>query len=292
MLRRSLRLQEAGYYTEQGTPTVCYKEVICRVFQRRKGCVDSIDHHESIDNPQHTSNFQKWTTRYSRYSATRPIKFIKWLFPLLWSAYQLIHFAMLCMQLNEVQQELQIYKQQMIIFAPDTIPNFASESQGARVLHHLSSDTYWPQKDIGIVWDKIFYWWYSPKAQRRVIQGHSPLQPGNCWTFSGEQGHLFISLSHRVSITKVTLGHIAKSQSIHGHIASAPREFSVYGLRTEDEEGTFLGKLVYDQDGAAFQTFDLPNPEQGAFRHVMLRINNNWGNVDYTCLYSFRVHGN
>lgn len=94
----------------------------------------------------------------------------------------------------------------------------------------------------------------------------------------------------------MTLGHIAKSQSPHGNIESAPREFSVYvsetfsvmirdmscvlvtvivhnktdqlqlislalallqGMTTTAEEGTHLGRLVYDRDGAAFQTFDL-----------------------------------
>lgn len=37
--------------------------------------------------------------------------------------------------------------------------------------------------------------------------------------------HLFMSLSHPVSITHVTLSHITKSQSPNGHISSAPWEF-------------------------------------------------------------------
>ncbi|KAA8581132.1 hypothetical protein FQN60_002713 [Etheostoma spectabile] len=121
--------------------------------------------------------------------------------------------------------------------------------------------------------------------------GQSSLLPGQCWPFSGDQGHLSVSLSHPVSITSVTLGHITKSQSPSESIASAPRTFSIYGMRTATEEGRYLGTLVYDQDGAAFQTFKLPNPDRGVFRYVKLQIDSNWGNTDYTCLYSFRVHG-
>ena len=33
------------------------------------------------------------------------------------------------------------------------------------------------------------------------------------------------------------------------------------------------------------------NPDKGVFRCVKLQIDSNWGNIDYTCLYSFRVHG-
>ncbi|XP_031153777.2 SUN domain-containing protein 3-like [Sander lucioperca] len=81
-----------------------------------------------------------------------------------------------------------------------------------------------------------------------------------------------------------------KKQSPYESISSAPREFSIYGMRTTDEEGTYLGTLVYDEDGAAFQTFKLPNPDKGIFRYVKLQIDSNWGNIDYTCLYSFMVH--
>lgn len=60
-------------------------------------------------------------------------------------------------------------------------------------------------------------------------QGHSsPLTPGRCWAFAGKRGHVFISLSHAVTITHVTLGHISSMQSTAGFTYSAPREFSVY----------------------------------------------------------------
>ncbi|XP_059193482.1 SUN domain-containing protein 1-like [Centropristis striata] len=209
----------------------------------------------------------------------------------LWLLFLPAVFVMQHMQITELKQEVQLLKQRMNTSFPviDRVSNFALESQGARVLGHLSSDTYWP-KGSGI-WDEIFSWWWSSKAQRRVIQGHSSLRPGECWSISGEKGHLVVSLSHPVSITQVTLGHITRSQSPSGQIASAPREFSTYGMRTQDEIGTNLGTMVYDQDGPAFQTFNLTNPDRGIFRYVKLQIENNWGNMHYTCVYNFRVHG-
>lgn len=42
---------------------------------------------------------------------------------------------------------------------------------GARVLHSLSSDTYWHRNPHSWrVIDKIYHWYYSPLSQRRVIQ--------------------------------------------------------------------------------------------------------------------------
>lgn len=161
------------------------------------------------------------------------------------------------------------------MFAPlaDTIPNFALESQGARVQSHLSSDIYWPQMDTGLM-RRMLCLDFRPTIKQRVIQGHSSLRPGDCWCFLGDRGHLFVSLSHPISITHVTLGHISKRQSPTGSTGSAPREFSVYGVNMSNEE-TFLGTLTYDQDGAAFQTFKVNNLNR-VFNHVRLQVENNW----------------
>lgn len=60
------------------------------------------------------------------------------------------------------------------------------------------------------------------------FQEQYPLHPGNCWCFSGSEGHLVISLAQPASVSHVTLGHISKSQSPTGNTLSAPRKFSVY----------------------------------------------------------------
>ncbi|KAI3365392.1 hypothetical protein L3Q82_010480, partial [Scortum barcoo] len=68
------------------------------------------------------------------------------------------------------------------------------------------------------------------------------------------------------------------------------------GMNNICEEEIKLGTLVYDQEGTPYQTFELPvstikNADKAVFRYVKLKIESNWGNTDYTCLYSFRVHG-
>ena len=115
----------------------------------------------------------------------------------------------------KLMEEVRSLRQQGNTPLADTMPNFASESQGklphhpssmihqpssiivihmcvtvervwrlisnfvllicvhagARVLHSLSSDTYWHRNPHSWrVIDKIYHWYYSPLSQRRVIQ--------------------------------------------------------------------------------------------------------------------------
>ncbi|XP_032387293.1 SUN domain-containing protein 2 [Etheostoma spectabile] len=192
-------------------------------------------------------------------------------------------------QLKELQEELLRLKKKLIPMA-DTMPNFALESQGATVLHHLSSDTYHTQPPFVTFWGIPL--WYPPATPRTVIQGHSsPLTPGRCWVFAGRRGHVFITLSHPVTITHVTLGHITSLQSPAGFAYSAPREFSVYGVKKVDSEATRLGTFVYDPNGESLQTFKLPGHKKVVFSFVKLQIESNWGHPEYTCVYNFRVHG-
>ena len=51
-------------------------------------------------------------------------------------------------------------------------------------------------------------------------------------------------------------------------------------------------RYVYDADGDPLQTFDVENKENTEeFEMVQLDILSNYGNMEYTCLYRFRVHG-
>ncbi|XP_041863149.1 SUN domain-containing protein 3-like [Melanotaenia boesemani] len=98
-------------------------------------------------------------------------------------------------------------------------------------------------------------------------------------------------MSHKVLISHVTLGHILKSVSPSGTTLSAPKEFSVYGKKTVEDEGTLLGTFTYDNDGDQFQNFKRQAHKEDMFSFVKLKVNSNWGEPKYTCLYNFRVHG-
>ncbi|XP_037649732.1 uncharacterized protein LOC119502688 isoform X3 [Sebastes umbrosus] len=171
----------------------------------------------------------------------------------------------------------------------DTMPNFALESQGALVLARLSSETYQCTGPTCFLLS-LTPLWRQPVDPSIVTQG-GPIVVGRCWSFDGERGHLVIALSHPVTISHVTLGHISKTVSPTGSISSSPKMFAVYGMKTKEDEGTLLGTFLYDQDGESLQTFKLSDQEAGVFSHVKLQVESNWGNPDYTCVYNFRVYG-
>ncbi|XP_047215550.1 SUN domain-containing protein 3-like isoform X1 [Girardinichthys multiradiatus] len=191
---------------------------------------------------------------------------------------------------KELHEELLSLKKKLDYLLPsaDLLPNFALESQGARILHQRTSDTY--QRVEACRWFGLPIW-QPAVGPKIVIQGKSHLLPGQCWAFAGSQGHLSIALSHRVSISHVSIGHIPKMVSPTGSISSAPREFSVYGNKDLEDEESLLGTFLYDEDGDHLQTFKLPDRKAGSFRFMRLQVNSNWGKPEYTCLYGFRVHG-
>ncbi|XP_054459769.1 SUN domain-containing protein 1 isoform X2 [Anoplopoma fimbria] len=173
--------------------------------------------------------------------------------------------------------------------AADKMADYALETQGASVISTRCSETYRIRSACVTLFG--FPLWYPSESPRTVIQGYPVLLPGKCWAFHGVQGSLVISLSHPVTLTHVTLDHLPRYNSPTGRIDSAPRDFEVYGLKDEVEEGTLLGTFTYDEGGESTQTFKLPNPSEVVYRCVELRVLSNWGRVEYTCLYRFRVHG-
>ena len=55
-----------------------------------------------------------------------------------------------------------------------------------------------------------------------------------------------------------------------------------------------LGRYVYRESGPPLQEFPARPPAAAAgtaFSVVELRVHDNWGHREYTCLYRFRVHG-
>nr|XP_057934764.1 uncharacterized protein LOC131132802 isoform X2 [Doryrhamphus excisus] len=167
--------------------------------------------------------------------------------------------------------------------------DFALETQGASVVSTRCSDTYRTRSACVTLFG--FPLWYPTESPRTVIQGHPVMLPGKCWAFHGVQGTLVIALSHPIRITHVTLDHVPRYNTPNGRIDSAPKDFAVYGMKDEAEEGTLLGTFTYNKDGEPTQTFELTDPSVAVHRAVELRVLSNWGHVEYTCIYRFRVHG-
>ncbi|XP_030643734.1 SUN domain-containing protein 2-like [Chanos chanos] len=182
-----------------------------------------------------------------------------------------------------VQRALSLYRGDGIGMA-----DYALESAGASVINTRCSEPYQTRAAyLSLFGFPVFYWSESPRV---VIQPE--VSPGKYWAFRGSEGFVGISLSYPIHITHVTLDHLPRVLSPTGQIDNAPQDFAVYGMSSVNEAGNLLGKFSYDQEGESVQTFKLPkSPEQRIYRMVELRILNNWGHPEYTCVYCFRVHG-
>ncbi|XP_009466043.1 PREDICTED: SUN domain-containing protein 1 [Nipponia nippon] len=191
--------------------------------------------------------------------------------------------------ITEAQAQI-IVNNALKLYAQDKtgMVDFALESGGGSILSTRCSETY-ETKTALISLFGIPLWYFS-QSPRVVIQ--PDMYPGNCWAFKGSQGYLVVRLSMKIYPTAFTVEHIPKTLSPTGNITSAPRNFSVYGLDDEYQEGgKLLGQYVYDQGGEPLQMFPVMEKSENAFQIVELRIFSNWGHAEYTCLYRFRVHG-
>uniref|UniRef100_A0A8C2A0H9 Si:dkey-92f12.2 n=1 Tax=Cyprinus carpio TaxID=7962 RepID=A0A8C2A0H9_CYPCA len=187
-----------------------------------------------------------------------------------------------------IQDVKEIVHRAISLYRADGIgmADYALESSGASVLNTRCSETYKTRSACLSLFGIPL--WYHSESPRTVLQPE--LYPGKCWAFQGSEGFLVISLSYPVRITHVTLEHLPKELSPTGRIDSAPKDFAVYGMSNETEDGKLLGTFTYDQDGEPIQTFKLPEVSD-AYSMTELRILSNWGHLEYTCVYRFRVHG-
>ncbi|XP_016395902.1 SUN domain-containing protein 2-like [Sinocyclocheilus rhinocerous] len=187
-----------------------------------------------------------------------------------------------------IQDVKEIIHRAVSLYRADGIglADYALESSGASVLNTRCSETYKTRSACLSLFGIPL--WYHSESPRTVIQPE--LYPGKCWAFRGSQGFLVIALSYPVRITHVTLEHLPKELSPTGRIDSAPKDFAVYGMSDETEDGKLLGTFTYDQDGEPIQTFKLAEASE-IYSMTELRILSNWGHLEYTCVYRFRVHG-
>ncbi|XP_032429331.1 SUN domain-containing protein 2-like [Xiphophorus hellerii] len=168
------------------------------------------------------------------------------------------------------------------------LADYALESGGGSILSTRCSETYETKAALLSLFG--FPLWYFSQSPRTVIQ--PDVHPGNCWAFRGSTGFLVIQLSMKILPTAVTMEHVPKSLAPSGTLRSAPRDFSVYGLKDEDQDrGKLLGNYTYDEDGEDLQMFIISAENDEAFQIIEVQVLSNWGHPEYTCMYRFRVHG-
>ncbi|XP_051942036.1 SUN domain-containing protein 1-like [Hippocampus zosterae] len=320
MIRKSPRLESSGYYSSDGQPVISYKETPYRKLwtrsraQQRPRRVATDDAKD--DAPLSGSAVGDVRRAPGRNRVLRLARnyLIPICIPIVWILCEPFIRQMtgapapsnlLSGRGNELLEEVYgkynelkalLHSYEELMRKDDkaplwaTVPNYALQSAGARVLCSATSPAYKVKTShvsiLGLEWD-----FRQAVRPRVVIEGKSELNPGNCWAFAGQRGNLTVALSHAVHVTSVTLGHIAKSISPTGDIPHAPKEFSVYGLASLESPAVKLGSFKYAQNGPMFQNFRIADKGAGASTHVTLSVHSNWGDPTYTCLYSFKVHG-
>ena len=157
---------------------------------------------------------------------------------------------------------------------------------------------------------------------------HPDTRPGSCWPLQGSSGFITFRLPYTVKASAVTIDHTPELLLLQGseQLGSAPKQIKIYGyppcvesrddcggLGFDIEDEFLLREIQYDAGGPTTQTFQLgqdndaaveesgscsattstciPPHEDSTVAAIRLKIESNWGNPDYTCLYRFRVHG-
>ncbi|XP_017770488.1 PREDICTED: SUN domain-containing protein 2-like isoform X2 [Nicrophorus vespilloides] len=182
-----------------------------------------------------------------------------------------------------------LVKQVMDIYDADKtgLVDFALESAGGQIVSIRCTDQYTSGMAVYSIFGIPI--WKQVQSPRVVIT--PGVHPGNCWCFQNFPGFLVIKLWANVTVDAFSYEHASRRTIGESKLTSAPKGFSVFGLRDEtDPEPVALGDFAYDKNGEPLQYFHAEKTET-VFSAVELRINSNHGNPSYTCLYRFRVHG-
>ncbi|XP_050770682.1 SUN domain-containing protein 3-like [Gymnogyps californianus] len=166
------------------------------------------------------------------------------------------------------------------------MPDWALEAIGAAIDKERTSKTYGGQGKKT--------WWLPPFGFSSANPPETILQPriapGDCWPFQGSRGHVVIRLPEQIWPTAFTIWHISAAVSPSGEVSSAPKEFAVSGVDEATAE-TLLGTFTYDVHKEIAQTFHVQKELPRTFRYIKFRVQSNWGNPEYTCVYRVQVHG-
>ena len=98
----------------------------------------------------------------------------------------------------------------------------------------------------------------------------------------------------KVVPTSVSVEHVPSS--IASSVESAPKSYQIWGYKSVDDENPVrldAGNCRYDansKQSIQYCSLKERSPKQPV-NIVQLRVLSNHGNIHYTCVYRFRVHG-
>ncbi|XP_025986523.1 tetratricopeptide repeat protein 39C [Solenopsis invicta] len=208
---------------------------------------------------------------------------------------------------NEVSEEMNLHTKNLLkALSLDTVRNmvrnelqtydadktgrtdYALESSGGAILSTRDTEPYSTGAPVlNLFGIPLCQQQNTPRA---VIQ--TSVLPGECWAFKGSSGSVVIRLLGRVHVSGVSLEHISSLISPTGETATAPKDFSIWGLTDLDDKKPFsFGSFIYDNTGPPLQYFEVQNRANQAYEIIELKVHSNSGNPEYTCIYRIRVHG-
>ncbi|GLV32936.1 klaroid [Carabus blaptoides fortunei] len=185
-----------------------------------------------------------------------------------------------------------IVKETLAVYDADKtgLVDYALEPSGGQILSTRCTESYNSRTAVLSVLGVPL--WYPSNTPRVVIT--PGVTPGECWAFQNFPGFLVIQLTAYIHVQGFTLEHIPRSLAPGGRRDSAPRAFTVWALRGEnDREPQLLGSYEYELAATSLQYFAVQHDgaDHQVYNMVELRVDSNHGNSEYTCLYRFRVHG-
>ncbi|XP_028047607.2 tetratricopeptide repeat protein 39C [Monomorium pharaonis] len=208
---------------------------------------------------------------------------------------------------NEVSEEMSLHTKNLLkALSPETVRNmvrnelqtydadktgrtdYALESSGGAILSTRDTQPYSTGAPVlNLFGIPLCQQQNTPRA---VIQ--TGVLPGECWAFKGSNGSVVIRLLGRVHVSGVSLEHISSLISPTGETATAPKNFSIWGLKDLDDKKPFsFGDFVYDNTDSPLQYFEVQNRAKETYEIIELKVHSNSGNPEYTCIYRIRVHG-
>lgn len=184
------------------------------------------------------------------------------------------------------------------VFAADRISkrDFAAVGAGAVIERGdgLTSDTFVVPSHYPLLEGALRLVW--PFMEATTQPPEEVIEPdtnvGSCWPMQGNHGYVTVRLVAPIVPSSFTIDHPARDVLLDW--TSAPKLCQVLGLRsTDDPSPTVLAEFTYDIDGAQVQTFERnhANMDSTAYPLLQLKVLDNYGHPDYTCVYRFRVHG-
>lgn len=153
------------------------------------------------------------------------------------------------------------------------------------------------------------------------------VMPGSCWPMDGSSGQVTLRLPYSIRVESFTIDHVSSRILPEYTLETAPRKMKVIAyppcdhpeacgaLGFDASDPMQVAQFEYDITGTMTQTFNsifvsLPQasdqddngscstataacttPPKIDVAAVTLKVTDNYGSPDYTCIYRFRVHG-